>query len=133
MCDAGYDPLCLGIKNEIPPRVYMPLFQLGITNIVQVLAPASTSGSPNRVVIPASALARSFPKHMVKATRALNALTLILNGIDFRYDAVREARAIDLALQQRTISNTVTLDRIADLVYQPLIATAAQRSVASSG
>ena len=37
MCNAGYDPLCLGIKSEIPPKVYMPLFDLGITNVTQVL------------------------------------------------------------------------------------------------
>ena len=28
--DAGYDPLGLGLRSEIPPRVYMPLLQLGI-------------------------------------------------------------------------------------------------------
>ena len=34
MCNAGYDPLCLGLKADIPPKVYMPLFQLGIKNII---------------------------------------------------------------------------------------------------
>ena len=112
MCDVGYDPLCLGLKAEIPPRIYMPLFQLGITDIRQVLA---ASKDPARfVIVPCSALKMLFPKHTIRAShkRALNALTHILNGTGFSYDPVKEARSSDLTLQQRVIRNAGVVDRI---------------------
>ena len=132
--DAGYDPLGLGLRSEIPPKVYMPLLQLGVTRITQVLAGPYSAESTRQTVIPASALARLFPSHTVRAPhkRALNALALILNGSDFKYDAVGEARAIDLSLQQRTISNPATLGRIAELIsHEPPASATTQRSVAT--
>ena len=134
MRDAGYDPLGLGIKSEIPPKVYMPLIQLGITKITQVLTIPCSPSSTRQTLVPASALARLFPTHTVRAPhkRALNALALILNGSDFKYDAVGEAKAVDLSLQQRTISNPTTLGRIAELIsHEPLANATAQRSVAT--
>ena len=115
---AGYDPLCLGLKAEIPPKVYMPLFQLGIKNITQILLPLKEPYK--RVIMPASALNKLYPKHDIKAKhkRALNSLALILNGCDFEYDPVREAKAADLSLQQRTIRSKDTLERIASMLEQ---------------
>ena len=112
MCNAGYDPLCLGLNSEIPPKVYMPLFHLGIKSIKQVLKPSDATN--RKIIIAASALQKLFPNQKIgaKHKRALNSLTLILNGCDYDYDPVQEAKTTDLSVQQRTILNKSTLERI---------------------
>ena len=134
MCDARYDPLCLGMKSEIPPKVYMPLFQLGISSISQVMAPSKDHGRMR--MLPASALHKLFPHHNIRAKhkKALNCLTLILNGVDFAYDPVKEARSEDLTLQQRTIKNPTALERIRRMTAHaamPHLQQLNQRSVAA--
>ena len=114
--EAGYDPLCLGLKAEIPPAIYMPLFQLGVKEITQVIDVAPGSGK--LIILAASALQKLYPKHKVKAEhkRALNGLALILSGKSHSSDPIRGTRSADLSLEQRTVADPRTVERIKSML-----------------
>ena len=82
LSEAGYDPMGLGRKTEILPAVHLPLFDLGVHHLRQIV---QMNGN-QKLIVPASHLQTQLELQGLKAKVsktqrvALNKLTLLITS-----------------------------------------------------
>ena len=109
LSEVGYDPLGLSRKAEVPPAVYLPLFDLGVHRLRYLCQIVQTNGNQT-LIVPASHLQtqlelQGLKSKVSKTQRALNRLTLLItsDGNDCALDPAKYGRAGDLPAPSRVI------------------------------